>query len=60
MYISQTTGRILFKMTPLESTHRVLSSGSFQTKILPVVYIMFKWPYLSYTHQTKNVFLILV
>ncbi len=35
--ISQTTGRILFKMIPLESRHRELSCGNIYTEIRPVV-----------------------
>ena len=36
-HISRSTHRILLKMTPLESTRRVLSNGSIYTKIQPVV-----------------------
>ena len=47
VHISQTTGRILFKMTPLESTRRVLYSGSISTKIRPVVWEI--WPFEHHT-----------
>ncbi len=46
--ISETTGRILFKMTPVDSPPREFSSGTIYTKIRPVV-----WEILPFEHDVS-------